>query len=56
MERIRAPETALGQPDRCLAARRATWGVQRVCRQTVKYPGTGVLHDLSRRDAGLHRT
>jgi hypothetical protein len=56
MERIRAPGTALAQPDRCLAARRATQSVQRVGWQTVKYAGRGVLRALSRGDADLRRT
>jgi hypothetical protein len=38
------------------AARRATRDVQRAGGRTTKYPGKGVLHDLSRGDAGLRRT
>jgi hypothetical protein len=38
------------------AARRATPDVQRACGRATKYPGMGVLRDLSSGNAGLRRT
>jgi hypothetical protein len=43
-------------PGCSLAAHRETPDLQRACGRATKYPGKGVLHDLSRRDAGVRRT